>query len=250
MYCLLEHKSWPDSRVAEQLLRYLTRIWSFIARETPELPLLPPIVPLVVYHGARPWSGPRRISERLEAGHDLRRLVLDFPYFVFDVGPVADEALSAHPALRAGLASMKYATRPSEQEQAFPRVLLEVRWLSAEACEQAVVYILRTYKNIDEETFWKGVRTIMPERENELQESLALRKWKAEWRAEGEAVGEARGRAAVLRALTKTLQHRFGEIPPLVQERLGAAEISQLDVWVDRAWDAETLDAVFLDPAH
>jgi hypothetical protein len=181
-------------------------------------------------------------------------LVLDFPYFVFDVGPVADEALSAHPALRAGLVGMKYATRPSEQKQAFPRVLLEVRWLSAEACEQEMVYILRTYKNIDEETFWKGVRTIMPERENELQESLALRKWKAEWRAEGEAVGEARGeargRAAVLRALARTLQHRFGEIPRVFQERLDGADISQLDVWVDRAWAAETLDAVFLDAPH
>ena len=39
VYCLLEHKSWPDPRVAEQLLRYLTRIWSFIARKTPDLPL-------------------------------------------------------------------------------------------------------------------------------------------------------------------------------------------------------------------
>ena len=88
VYCLVEHKSWPDGRVAEQLLRYLTRIWSKMAQKKPRPPLLPPIVPLVVYHGARPWPGPRRFSERLDAGDELRRMVLDFPYFVFDVGAV------------------------------------------------------------------------------------------------------------------------------------------------------------------
>ena len=193
VYCLVEHKSWPDGRVAEQLLRYLTRIWTFLARQTPDLPLLPPIVPLVVYHGARSWPGPRRFSERLEAGDELRPLVLDFPYFVFDVGLVADDELSAHQALRAGLVGMKYATRPNEQKMALSRVLSEAHPLGLEVLMVVVVYILVTYSSIDEETFMKAVRAVMPERENELRESLALRKWKADWRAEGEAVGEARG---------------------------------------------------------
>ena len=216
VYCLVEHKSWPDGRVAEQLLRYLTRIWSSIARETPDLPLLPPIVPLVVYHGARPWPGPRRFSERLDASDELRRLVLDFPYFVFDVGPVPDETLSAHPALRAGLVGMKYATRLSKQVQAFPRVLLEVRSLSAEARELEMVYILRTYRNVDEETFWKAVRTVMPERENELQESLALRSGRPSGGRRARPRGGQRagaGREAFSRRFSDTALARFPRRP-------------------------------------
>ncbi len=45
-----EHKSWSDSWVTLQLLRYMTRIWSRHERENRRLPL-PPVIPIVIYHG-------------------------------------------------------------------------------------------------------------------------------------------------------------------------------------------------------
>jgi hypothetical protein len=51
VYFLFEHKSYPDRLVALQLLRYLARFWEqqVSAGQFP----LPPIMPLVVYHGER-----------------------------------------------------------------------------------------------------------------------------------------------------------------------------------------------------
>ncbi len=41
VYLLFEHKSWPDRRVAFQLLRYLTGIWEHDDKQSPNAPLGP-----------------------------------------------------------------------------------------------------------------------------------------------------------------------------------------------------------------
>jgi predicted transposase/invertase (TIGR01784 family) len=52
VYVLLEHKSWPDPRVAYQLLRYVVAIWQAGSRTGEGLV---PVVPVVVYHGRPRW---------------------------------------------------------------------------------------------------------------------------------------------------------------------------------------------------
>ncbi len=56
-----------------------------------------------------------------------------------------------------------------------------------------------------------------------------------------EARGEAR---AGVRMLTLLLETRFGPLPGEVRNKIGAADVSQLDRWVVKAADAPTLDAV------
>ncbi|MHB8876510.1 MAG: Rpn family recombination-promoting nuclease/putative transposase [Myxococcaceae bacterium] len=248
VYCLVEHKSSVDGRIAEQLLRYLTRIWSRLAQDGSGL--LPAIVPLVVYHGATPWPEPRRFSAQLDADDQLRRLLLDFPYFVFDVGRTPDEELSADPTLRAGLLGMKYASRPREQAEALPRVLLAVRDLRWTAWELEMLYILRAFTEIGRDVLMEATRAVMPEHENEVL-SLAVREWQAEWKAEAKAEGKVEGKVeerAVI--LARILRRRFGEVPNAILERLQTADGTELELWVDRAIDAVSLDAVFRDDPH
>jgi len=54
VYVLLEHKRAPERLTAFQLLRYIVRIWDRHQHRHPAQDL-PPIVPLVVCHGDRPW---------------------------------------------------------------------------------------------------------------------------------------------------------------------------------------------------
>ena len=255
VYCLMEHKSCPDGRVAEQLLRYLARIWSAIGRDKPRPRFLPPVVPLVIYHGARPWPGPRRFSERLNVGPDVRRLVLDFPYFVFDMGRVPEDELSGNQALKAGLITMKYATRPRVQVQVLEAVMVENRYLTRPAFELGMVYILSAYKQVDAATFWNTMRNVMPERVSEFEGSLALRQWRAEWQAEGEAKGEAKGKAegeakgkaeGEARALLKIFARRGLQVTDTQRAQiLATTDLPTLDRWIDRALDATVAADVF-----
>ena len=54
--------------------------------------------------------------------------------------------------------------------------------------------------------------------------------------------GLQQGQIEVLRRL---LQRRFNEVPPWVETRLNAASKADLETWIDRVLDAESLTAVF-----
>lgn len=53
VYLLFEHKSYVDSDISLQLLRYLVRIWT---RQRQNGEALRPIIPIVIYHGERSWN--------------------------------------------------------------------------------------------------------------------------------------------------------------------------------------------------
>lgn len=46
-------------------------------------------------------------------------------------------------------------------------------------------------------------------------------------------------------ALRRLLERRFGPLPDQVLTRLQTAEIAELDRWLDRVLDADSVDAVF-----
>jgi hypothetical protein len=61
--------------------------------------------------------------------------------------------------------------------------------------------------------------------------------------AEGEAKGEARGEA---RTILRVLAARGLEVPAEVREQvLSCTDVSQLDIWADRAVTAASLEEVF-----
>jgi hypothetical protein len=63
-FVLFEHKSYPDRWVSLQLLRYLVIIWSREQKRAGKsVRHLPPIMPIVIYHGAKGWNEPREFSE-------------------------------------------------------------------------------------------------------------------------------------------------------------------------------------------
>jgi hypothetical protein len=59
--------------------------------------------------------------------------------------------------------------------------------------------------------------------------------------AEGEAKGEANAKASTLKRL---LLRRFGPLPGWAEERIGAAAVTQLDLWLDGLLDATSLEGL------
>ena len=73
IYLLFEHQSSVDSLMAFRMLDYLVAIWKWYIRNHVNAKRLPVVIPLVLYHGERPWHAPLDIREiiALPDGHNL-----------------------------------------------------------------------------------------------------------------------------------------------------------------------------------
>ncbi len=63
---------------------------------------------------------------------------------------------------------------------------------------------------------------------------------------QGRAQGRAEGQA---KSLVRLLENRFGTLPNPLRAQVLNAEVQSLDAWLDRAFDAPDLQAVFAEPA-
>ena len=79
---------------------------------------------------------------------------------------------------------------------------------------------------------------------SEVRDMLAerVKEWTREWKAEGRAEGRNEGKADTLH---RQLLRRFKTVSPDVEHRIRTADVDQLDEWLDRILDAQTLDDVF-----
>ena len=77
----------------------------------------------------------------------------------------------------------------------------------------------------------------------EVRTMLATRvaEWKQHWRQEGEQGGRQEGEAKVL---LRQLERRFGSVPGPVRDRIASADVADLDQWIMRVLDADSIDDV------
>ncbi|MEO5327164.1 MAG: Rpn family recombination-promoting nuclease/putative transposase [Magnetococcus sp. THC-1_WYH] len=116
IYTLLEHKSWPDRKAGWQLHRYITRILEQWEREHPDWEHLPPIIGMIIYHGATPWRIPNELRPLMPSNDLLHPYLPNFRFVVVDLGQIENESLSGNPRLRAGLLALKFVFRKNEQQ--------------------------------------------------------------------------------------------------------------------------------------
>jgi predicted transposase/invertase (TIGR01784 family) len=240
VYSLVEHKSAPEPRLALQLLGYMVRTWENEERQQGDGRKLPGIVPLVVYHGEKPWTVPASFRALVDLERSLWPKPLDFEMVVSDIGAMEDERLSREPAQRAGLLGLKYATRVDRQGAQLRSVLEALREVPS-LVEPGFAYIMGTYSRVDRALLLGEVRKVMPEYEPELI-SIAAREWKEEGREQGQKEGREQGRRD---SLLRVLELRFGSLADGVRERVAAGSAPEIEVWLERAVRAESLDAVF-----
>src|SRR5262249_5007708 len=117
IYVLMEHKSAPDPTVAFQLLRYLVRIWDDWRKQS-KTRLLPPVIPLVVYHGSSAWNVPIEFITLFgEIPGELRTFLPSFNFALVDLGRLEDEKLTSNARLRIYLMAFKYNMRDDLPER-------------------------------------------------------------------------------------------------------------------------------------
>ena len=233
VYALAEHKSWPDPALPLQLARYTLRIWDRHAGGRAEdLRSLPPVIPIVVFHGSKSWNVAASITEMIAADDPALAILPGSRYILRNLGTMGIDDLSTEPALRAGLITLKREalTHLAEVVAGLPRDSTYRR--------QIMEYIVRVYDNLDIAAFRQRLR-----QEDRTEDLEAFVGTIAETLIEqGKAEGLAAGKAELL---TQLLTRRFGPLPETVTNRITWGSLADLERWFDAAIDAESLEAIF-----
>ena len=235
VYVLFEHKSAPDEWVAFQVLRYLVRIWEQVLRETGGK--LPPVVPLVLYHGPTRWHVARHFTALVEWGEAaaLRKYVPAFEYHLCDLSAYREEDIRGAALLRVGLLILKYIFS-GELKRRLPEIL---RLLAPAGEQSALEYLGTVLRYVSVATdrlttsdLQEALATAFPEQggvmptiaETWVQEGIE--KGLEKGRQEGLEKGKQEGSAAVM---LRMLQRRFGPLEADLQGRVRALSFARLE---------------------
>jgi predicted transposase/invertase (TIGR01784 family) len=268
VYLLFEHKSSPDSKVAYQLLRYLTQIWEHTT-EGGKGPVHP-IIPVILYHGTKKWTVSPDFSALYHAPDDLRPDLLNFKHYLCDLSAYTDEEIKSRALLSAtlglGLLLMKNFFRPdlSKRLREYFELIENMGVQSAlQFLEAAFRYLGAARGRVTDKDLTQALKEALGERGEIYMESL-LDKWMNEGiekgiqqgiqqgvqqgiqqgLQQGRQVGEA---SFAIRLLTRRFgkldeatEERIRQLPLEEVERLGEELLdfpdkSALTEWLDRA---------------
>ena len=248
VYVLLEHKSYPDRDTPLQVAEYMLRIWRR-HRSDKESGALPPIIPLVLYHGLPDWTVPTCLADCIDADGPLQEMARSFRYVLQDLTLRDYEALSADQSVRAGLAALRFVFDPATTAEIVYRIVRDAPEDTVFTF-QIFEYIGETY-DVSAESLIDAIRRVKPHWEDEFMATPA-QQWREEGRIEGITEGRAEGislgaKDALIRSVLRTLSRRFGPVSLVIEARVRATPTAELDDLLDRAVTAPSLEAVFDD---
>lgn len=256
IFLLFEHQSSTDGLMPVRAVIYIVRIWERWLREHPgQRP--PAIIPIVLYHGERPWSGPVSLHQTIDLPPDLLDALAPhlpgFELVVDDLSRASEDEierstrdtlamlallllksgahapdpmttrllghLAAAMADEPGRAAVERAVRYLYNVAEFDGDRLRARLAEAGTDKQLEEVIMTAADRIRAEGFEKGI-------ERGIEQGIEQ--------------GQAQGRVVVLLRL---LGLKFGELPDDVRARIERADIPTLDRWAERILTAPDLDS-------
>ncbi|MEM9773071.1 MAG: Rpn family recombination-promoting nuclease/putative transposase, partial [Chloroflexota bacterium] len=109
IYLLFEHKSYSDSQVSFQLLRYMVKIWE---KQLREINSLSQIIPMVIYNGEKPWQIPTDLHSYLKPSTKFETFTPQFNYILKDFSHLSDEQIKGDIWLRVCLGILRAVFSP------------------------------------------------------------------------------------------------------------------------------------------
>ncbi|MBF0563290.1 MAG: Rpn family recombination-promoting nuclease/putative transposase [Alphaproteobacteria bacterium] len=246
IYTLIEHKSNPEPRISLHLLGYQYQAldyWDRTEGRTQEgiLRPLPALITLVVYNGAAEWKIPQTLAEVTDADPAMRPYLLDFRYSLVDLVRIPDADLSRERNLRVGLLILKHGSLRRATRKQLLKLAREAMRLGEDDLVTLIYYLLGDQDGPKSALVRDVLHEVLPGKEDRVM-SLAAEQWKSEGFSLGRTQGKAEGKADTL---LRQLRRRFKSLPIETEGRVRAAGSDQLDEWLDRFVDAQTLDDVF-----
>jgi predicted transposase YdaD len=271
VYLLFEHKSYSDPDTLFQLLRYMVRIWEHHRRkfnvgskrgqskkhasaETDPY-RLPPIIPVVLFHGETPWRGPSSFAEMVGGGTELTPYIPNFAPVIFDLTTRSDAQISGDRLTQLVLLLFKHL-RQSAQSQAGAAHVAEI--LSAaepvltsqsgnltqrnrmELLRAALHYIQQVLT--DEE--FHSIISLVRARTVKQEAMSAAETYEKRGEKRGETRGQVQGKQ---QALARLLERKFGLTEEQRRRIASESDPDKLDAALDALVFAESKDEVLME---
>ena len=244
VYVLFEHQSTVDPLMAYRVLRYMVRIWGrWLRSRRDQAPRsLPPILPIVVYHGESEWSAPLdfRALVRLPQGLAADGFVPSFRYVLDDLSRIREQEIRArHAPPEAALAWIFLG-------QAYaPARGVEVLHRSLDLLAELIAQLPSTRELV--ERFLAYSLVVGFGEVSDLSEALG--------RLGGEGLEEflmtagerllERGRDEGARRLFLKLLAPLGPLSEAIRDRIDHASLEELESWTERLASGERPPEVF-----
>ncbi|HZU96898.1 MAG TPA: Rpn family recombination-promoting nuclease/putative transposase [Planctomycetota bacterium] len=248
VYVLVEHQNSVDPLMPFRLLRTVVSVQDRWRRNTDEaVKQLPVVIPIVFFHGPKPWSGPRSLGEILDLPEELRLALAPYvPVFEMLVDDLATQAEASLASRQAGILGrlafvmLKAAMDGSDLLTVIARVrplLIDLKRspAGADGIDLILTYIMKV-SDLELRTVRKQVDRVLA-----AGEGVMASTWD-QLQEEGRVKGHLAGlRQALLRQLGK----KFGNVPEATRQRVGNATTADIERWLDQVLTATTLDEVF-----
>lgn len=237
VYVLFEHLSTPRDLVPFQMLGYEVGIWKKHLRANPDAQRIPAILPIVVYHGERAWTGPRSFHEIVDLPPELLGTIGGqlpaFELVLFDITEITDDELRGRALLgalgRLALLCLSRArTSPDvigELGRFFDVAMAVLAAPKGVAALAAILSYILQVADVEPERVQELFRRLGPRGEEAYM--TGAQKLKEEGRAEGRA-----------EVLIKQLELKLGAVPEHIAERIRRARADEIDRWVERVLTA------------
>jgi len=100
IYLLFEHKSYSDKMTPVQMLGYISDIWKLYHKQTKNKKL-PPILPILIYHGEREWNYGSRLSDLVQpVPAIISEYMADYKYLIYDFSRYSDAEIKGQIKLK------------------------------------------------------------------------------------------------------------------------------------------------------
>lgn len=258
-YFLFEHQSAQDRAMPWRGLTYQHRVWDQLVRAAPGPPTrLPPILTIVVHHGATGWSAPRRFHEMVPTTSelpDIAPFVPNFDLLVDNLVLVDDAALKARPLApfpKVVLWLLRDGRNVATLLDHLPAWKNELEWVAkTDPSKEDTMTLVRYLWEVAEPEGYSAIRQALTHQAPTLGgtmlavEKMIFDKGLQDGRREGLEDGRREGLEGIRAMFTRFLVARFGALAPAFEERIRAASKEQLDQWADRVVAAERVEDVF-----
>ena len=250
IYVLVEHQSTVDPLMAFRVLRYMVRIWSqWLDHEEGRPKKLPPILPIVLYHGKQSWNAAQAFEDLIDLPAPLastKHLVPSFRFVLDDLTQRSDEELRARHAPPFAAVTWTFFRHGNDTKRGVEVVRAcgdLIGELANDLPEQlGSLMQLLSYSLLQDFGSPDELRAEMRRIGGPKAEEVAVTAGEQlleQGREQGRLEGERR---FLLRGL-----RRLGPVSAEVEARVQSGCEAELEKWAERVFTAKTVEDVFED---